>query len=50
MIGAPKEPRMPSKKKPQEPAKPAPKKDLPSDSEHEPAPSKKKGGGDGSEE
>ena len=41
---------MPSKKKPQEtpkPAKDAPKKDLPSDSEHEPAPRK---GDDGSEE
>ena len=42
---------MPSKKKPQEPAKPekpSPRKDLPSDSEHEPAP--RKGGSDGAEE
>ena len=43
---------MPSKKKPSRPAPPkgAPKRDLPSDSERESAPSKKGGGADGSEE
>ena len=43
---------MPSKKKPTRPASPpgAPKKGLPSDSEHEAAPSKKGGSGDRSEE
>ena len=42
----------PKKKKPAAPSKPARKKLLPSDSEHEPAPSKRgKGkGADGSEE
>ena len=43
---------MPSKKKPAKPpeTKSAPQRGLPSDSEHEAAPSKKGGGGDGSEE